>query len=139
MHEQISIIDFNKLENLSGYLWFSDKDKPNIYENEKTEELTQGRIPFVIEGYLLDKKGEKSYKITNHNGVYKIYQFNLDSIDTKLFRLDNEDNKTPAYKLGNEIKTIRFAKLQKLEPVEELAGFEEWQTVARIFKGFEKY
>lgn len=77
-----------------GYLWWSDQDKPIVYEdgkvfveNEELQnankeiELLPEQNPFVVEGQLYDKANKKSYSIKYVDGNYIIRDYHIESTD----------------------------------------------------------
>ena len=57
-----------------GYLWYSDKNDPNIINNEDFEiELNDDKNTFVIEGLLYDGKKSISIKYVDGKYLYKEY------------------------------------------------------------------
>lgn len=55
-----------------GYIWWSDKDRPEVfYGNEEVElSLNDDENPFIIEGNLWDKASKKSIFIRYVDGQY---------------------------------------------------------------------
>lgn len=65
-----------------GYLWYSDKNEPDIIDNntEFELEITDTKNPFIIEGQLYD--GEKSISIKHVDGQYIVKEYDMSNLKT---------------------------------------------------------
>lgn len=73
-------------ESYQGYLWISDKDWPEVFQDKSLpawpDETTN---PFIVEGNLYDEKNKLSYLIRFIDGVYHVYRFDLMQMSEKEF------------------------------------------------------
>ncbi|MBC6995247.1 TIGR04423 family type III CRISPR-associated protein [Neolewinella lacunae] len=62
-----------------GYLWYSDKDKPAVFQPGKdfTDDFSPTTIPFIVEGWLYDRENQKSYAIRYLDGQYLRTEYDL--------------------------------------------------------------
>ena len=68
----------------TGYLWYSDQQQPEVYNNEETAfTFDEQRNPFVIEGYLTD--GQTSYSIKYIGGKYHINEYTLSHLENVVY------------------------------------------------------
>lgn len=79
-------IDINEIPDLNyeGYLWYSDKSKPEIINSEKPFEKSMLKVlPFVIESNLWAEKEKISISIKNIDGEYQIFKYHLNDVNIK--------------------------------------------------------
>ena len=61
------------IKNCEGYLWWSDKQNPQVFQNEALAIcLDETKNPFVVEGQLYDRECRQSYSIKYVDGQYLI-------------------------------------------------------------------
>ena len=53
-----------------GYVWWSDKDRPEVYYGDEDVVLSLEKNPFIIEGNLWDEAAKKSIFIRYVDGQY---------------------------------------------------------------------
>ena len=74
----MSKINFDEIDRnalYEGYLWMSDKKKPEVYHNAVVDfSLFEKVNPFVIEGQLYDSNNKLSYSMKFVDGEYYIYE-----------------------------------------------------------------
>lgn len=97
-----------KINKCDGYLWWSDQQEPEVYQDEKIDKcLDENKNPFVVEGLLYDKEGKKSYSIKYIDGRYIIGEFDVNDSD-----LSNPDNEIKCYlsnRMGDRwLKFLRY-------------------------------
>ncbi len=88
------------IKNCVGYLWYSDKAKPEIYNNrELTLDLSDTSTSFIVEGYLYDKDNKKSHSIRYLDGQYftKEFDTNKSSGDIIVYKGHKELQDTENY------------------------------------------
>lgn len=100
---RISIKEIKPLT-YEGYLWMSDQENPNVYENKLVTLPKEGDNPFVVEGHLFNKKEGLSYTIKYVDGQYIVLEYQVTEIDLK-----NPDNQIKTY-LSNRMgdKKLQF-------------------------------
>lgn len=66
-----------------GYIWMSDSNKPEVFNNDKEKDLIldDNINPFIIEGQLYDKANGKSYSIKFVDGKYLTKAFDVNETD----------------------------------------------------------
>lgn len=85
MKTKITLQDIPLKEPLEGYLWWSNSDKPEVYNNELIERtdilgLDSTNNPFIIEGNLWNKANQSSYLIRFIDGEYLAFKFDIKQI-----------------------------------------------------------
>lgn len=63
-----------------GYLWWSDRQYPEVYTKEKTKtdlELNKDKNPFIIEGQLYDSQKGYSVSIKYVDGKYIVNEYDM--------------------------------------------------------------
>jgi CRISPR type III-associated protein (TIGR04423 family) len=85
--------------NYEGYLWYSDKTKPEIINSKKRfGKSMMKELPFVIEGNLWAEIEKISISIKNIDGEYQIFKYDLNSVN-----IETNSQKYRAHDLG-EVK-----------------------------------
>lgn len=84
-------ININEIPTLNyeGYLWYSDKTKPEIINSKKPfDKSILKDLPFVIEGNLWfeDKDRKISISIKNIDGEYQIFKYDLSNFSEQDFK-----------------------------------------------------
>lgn len=88
---KISISDIDNQLTYEGYLWWNDKENPDIIQGEVFDRLPEEDAnPFVVEGQLYNQAKGISYSIKYVDGQYIVYEYTV----------TEDDKKSP-----NEIKT----------------------------------
>ena len=74
-----------KINKCEGYLWWSDQQKPKVYQDELIDIcLDEAKNPFVVEGQLYDEENKESYSIKYVDGQYLINIYLLHHLRFKL-------------------------------------------------------
>ena len=81
MNERIKITQIPVSGKYQGYLWWSNKPEPEVFQNDKTIGLPTTSNPFIVEGNLYDKTNQKSYSIRFVDGQHLVNCFDLDALD----------------------------------------------------------
>ena len=98
-------IQINKCE---GYLWWSDQQKPKVYQDELIDIcLDETENPFVVEGLLYDEENKESYSVKYVDGLYLINKYKVDESD--FINIDNEEKSYLSNRMdGRWLKFIRY-------------------------------
>jgi len=123
--------------NYQGYVWFSDKTIPDLFENEP---LT-GKInlepsnPFVIEAQLFDKENQRSFSIKYVDNEYIISEFCLDELEKKYGKYSREKQF-----LGNRMNdnTLCFKEFWKSEVDAFCDNMNVLKPAEFVFVGFKQ-
>lgn len=119
-----------------GYIWYSDKSNPEIFQNQDFEFDTDEIVnPFIIEGQLYDAQKRVSYSIKFVDGEYicKTYEnvskdvANGEDIMLKIFHSNRMDN-----------LKLQFLQYWKEEVDELCEGMKVLQHKELVFVGFVK-
>lgn len=135
----------------NGYLWFSDKNSPQIILGEEFEmELDDNTNPFVVEGWLADDKKSVSIRYVDGHHIVRIW--NLEELNAcKTIEemisgkvLDGSNCKQReefvAHRMGHGIRKLVFYRYWRLDNdgaglCENMAGYVPAELV---FVGFDK-
>jgi len=127
-------------KNYEGYLWWSDQQKPDVYDNQPIVSQLDKPIwpesvtnPFIIEGNLWDNDNKISYLIRFIDGQYLVYKFELKGI--------SKDQITKHKYLPNRmpgIDKLKFKEVWEEQPDEFCNGFNVLKPAFIAFVGFEK-
>lgn len=98
-------IQINKCE---GYLWWSDQQKPKVYQDELIDIcLDETENPFVVEGLLYDEENKESYSVKYVDGLYLINKYKVDESD--FINIDNEEKSYLSNRMDDHwLKFIRY-------------------------------
>ena len=118
-----------------GYIWYSDKSNPEIFQNQDFEfDADKIGNPFIIEGQLYDEQKKISYSIKFVDGKYicKKYEvestdFNKKDVEIKTFHANRMDN-----------LKLQFLQYWKDENDELCEGMKVLQPAELVFIGFVK-
>ena len=96
------------IKNCEGYLWWSDQQTPQVYQNEAIDIcLDGGKNPFVVEGQLYDKECSKSYSVKYVDGQYLINTYKVEEQD--FTNPDNEQKTFLSNRMdGRRLKFLRY-------------------------------
>ncbi len=139
MNNKINLDKIPTNINYEGYLWWSDKENPDVYQNQSiiTQEEkpiwpTMSTNPFIVEGNLWDRINKISYLIRFIDGTYLVYKFDLLNIDYKEII---EFSYLP-YRMPDSIIKLYFKEVwtSKKDPL--CNGFDVLQPVFIAFTGF---
>lgn len=133
MNKSYTHIDHIEKGKYEGYIWYSNKEKPDVYLKQEIEEisLNVGKVPFIIESLLYD--GTYSYSIKMIDGKYCAVRYDLNL-------LKNEEFEVHKYLSNLKVTTGRlvFREYWKPVPDENCLGMETLQPKEIIFVGFEE-
>ena len=109
-------ISINQIKALpyEGYLWMSDQELPQIYNQENISLPKEGENPFVVEGMLYNKENELSYSIRFVDGEYIVQEFKVTQADIK-----NPENQEKVYE-PNRMDDLKGKRLRFLRYWEEV-------------------
>lgn len=119
-----------------GYIWYSDKSEPEVFQSQDFEFDTDEIVnPFIIEGQLYDAQKRVSYSIKFVDGEYicKTYEnvskdvANGEDIMLKIFHSNRMDN-----------LKLQFLQYWKEEVDELCEGMKVLQSKELVFVGFVK-
>ena len=124
-----------KIKNCEGYLWWSDQQSPQVYQNEILDIcLENNNNPFVVEGLLYDKDSCKSYCIKYVDGQYVIKTYNLEEQN-----FTNPDNELKFYysnRMGN--RWIKFLRYWEEKEDENCMNMPVLTFTKNVFVGFKE-
>lgn len=135
-----------KAGNYTGYLWYSDSNKPVIFVNGKainndtqinfSEDyvIQDGTNPFIIEGQLFDNN--ISYSIKFLDGRYMIKKFDLSKMKGEYDELVFLGNRIS---VSNKSSWLKFRQYWK-EKTDDIfcMGMYVMQPAERVFVGFKE-
>lgn len=135
-----------KAGNYTGYLWYSDSNKPVIFVNGKainndtqidfSEDyvIQDGTNPFIIEGQLFDNN--ISYSIKFLDGRYMIKKFDLSKMEGEYDELVFLGNRIS---VSNKSSWLKFRQYWK-EKTDDIfcMGMNVMQPAERVFVGFKE-
>ena len=109
-------ISINQIKALpyEGYLWMSDKEQPQVFNQENISLPKEGENTFVVEGMLYNKENELSYSIRFVDGEYIVLEFKVTEADIK-----NPDNQEKVYE-PNRMDDLKGKRLRFLRYWEEV-------------------
>lgn len=123
---------FDKEYSWNGYLWQDDRDKPFVFLNQPVNyrEYFMTKIPFIIEGFLVNETATISVTIKNIDGVYYCYK------SEGFTDLKNAQN-FPAHEAfeNTGIKALEFIPIFKKQEDSLSPNFQEYVYSHQIFKG----
>jgi CRISPR type III-associated protein (TIGR04423 family) len=137
MNHRISLHDITTNINYEGYLWWSDKDEPEVFMNQKLKsgicELwpPETHNPFIIEGNLWDNENKTSYLIRFIDGQYFVFQFEMKGIEPgKITTIDYLPHRI------SSVKSLFFKEVWVEQPDPLCNGFEVLKPAFVAFVGF---
>lgn len=121
-----------------GYVWWSDKDRPEVFYGDKEVglSLTDGENPFIIEGNLWDEAAKKSIFIRYVDGQYFKRETTVKEEDRK-----NPELCTPKDFIAHRIEGVhKLSFLQYWEPFEDdlCEKMKALRPEKLVFIGFDK-
>lgn len=139
MSNKITLEEIPTNINYEGYLWWSDKQKPDVYNNQPIVSQSEKPIwpgpvtnPFIIEGNLWDKATETSYLIRFIDGEYWVYKFELKGISKDLIT----EHKYLPNRMPENIKKLKFKEVWKEQTDELCNNFNVLKPAFIAFVGF---
>ena len=124
-----------KINKCEGYLWWSDQQKPRVYQDELIDIcLDEAKNPFVIEGQLYDEENEESYSIKYVDGQYLINIYKVEERD-----FTNSDNQIKSY-FSNRMDDRWLKFLSVWEEIEDknCMGMPVLTLTKNVFIGFDE-
>ena len=124
-----------KINNCEGYLWWSDQQKPKVYQDELIDIcLDETKNPFVVEGQLYDEENKESYSIKYVDGHYLINKYKLDESD--LINLDNEAKSYLSNRMDD--RWLKFIRYWEEKGDENCMGMPVLTLTKNVFIGFDE-
>lgn len=129
----IQIKDINQDDCYEGYLWVSDRQRPEYFDGRKklSEQINLDQFasnPFIVEGFLYKEGTSISIKFVD--GEYLIKKFTDVIID-----VEKVQTYIPNRMGSNKLK---FMQNWTVAPDDNCAGFDVLQPSDLIFVGFDK-
>lgn len=124
-----------KISKCEGYLWWSDKQEPKIYDGDVLDiTLDETNNPFVVEGQLYDKEENMSYSIKYVDGQYLI---NICKVENRDFM--NKDNELKSF-LSNRMggRWLKFLRYWEEKEDENCMKMPVLTFTKNVFVGFKK-
>ena len=116
-----------------GYVWLSDSEKPEVYNNKAANLVLDGGVnPFIVEGQLYDVEQKKSYSIRYVDGRYIVSSTSISDADY------DSPNEIKAY-FPNRMDNLKLKFLRYWQPVKDknCLGMEVLTLTKNVFIGFE--
>ena len=124
-----------KINKCEGYLWWSDQQKPEAYQDEQIDIiLDETKNPFVVEGQLFDKEEKKSYSMKYVDGQYLINVYKVG--DGDLTNKDNESKRFLSNRIGD--RWLKFLRYWEEKNDENCMNMPVLTLTKNVFIGFEK-
>ena len=124
-----------KINKCEGYLWWSDQQKPKVYQDASIDIcLDEVQNPFVVEGQLYDEENKESYSIKYVDGQYLINKY---KVDDSAFA--NQDNQIKSY-LSNRMDDhwLKFIRYWEEKEDENCMGMPVLALTKNVFVGFDE-
>ena len=124
-----------KINKCGGYLWWSDQQKPKVYQDESIDIcLDEAKNPFVVEGQLYDEENKVSYSIKYVDGQYLINKYKVDESD-----FTNPDNQIKSY-LSNRMddRWLKFLSYWEEKKDANCMGMPVLTLTKNVFIGFDE-
>ena len=124
-----------KINKCGGYLWWSDQQKPKVYQDESIDIcLDEAKNPFVVEGQLYDEENKVSYSIKYVDGQYLINKYKVDESD-----FTNPDNQIESY-LSNRMddRWLKFLSYWEEKKDANCMGMPVLTLTKNVFIGFDE-
>ncbi len=115
-----------------GYVWLSDKKKPEVLRGEPFNFSDIEQNPFVVEALLYNAENEVSYHI-RHAGRYHIHKYDLKNLSEGI---KAEDVAYLPHRLDGVTK-CKFKQIWIPEEDSYCEGMEVLTMKALVFVGFE--
>lgn len=125
-----------KGKDIEGYLWYSDRDTPMVYNGEKIALiLNDDSNPFVIEGQLYDSNTNISYSIKYVDGRYFVKEYSIDEIKSAP-KCEVVDKYFQSHRMGG--KVLHLNEVWRPAPDSFCEGMEVLQPAELVFVGFKE-
>ena len=127
------LLDIPTNVNYNGYLWWSNAQEPNVFQNEMLPEwLIETDNPFIMEGNLADTQNQLSYAIRFFDGEYIVNRFDLKDLSSNEFIFKSYlPNRFPL-----NIKNLCFKEFWKPEEDEFCDDMPVLKPAEVVFIGF---
>lgn len=124
-------IDKIPKSNYTGYIWYSDAKKPQLFYGTESEfSFDDTKNPFVVEGWLTDNI--TSYQIKYVDGKHEIFSYDM----AELKLLKHEGHKfMPVFK---DFKKMHFNQYWRPVADDMCEGMQVLQPAEFVFVGFTK-
>lgn len=116
--------------NYQGYLWYSDKLRPEVYPGDGTARqiiLDDSDNPFVVEGNLYDKESNKSICIKYTDGRYHITVYDLEALENDPDSVLEEESYLTNSRI-NQAKECDISVHKRIWHAEEDKLNNDWKT-----------
>jgi len=131
---KIKLTDIDLSQKYEGYLWWSNKPKPEVYQNQQLPEWPKEKAnPFIIEGQLYDLSNKMSYSIRFVDGEYFIHCFDVNELNTKV--KDKIEKEYLSNRLDG-VSKLRFIEFWRPQEDKLCEGMEVLQPAEVVFVGF---
>lgn len=131
---KIKLTDIDLSQSYEGYLWWSNKPKPEVYQNQQLPEWSKEKAnPFIIEGQLYDMSNKMSYSIRFVDGEYFIHCFDVNELNTKV--KDKIEKEYLSNRLDG-VSKLRFIEFWRPQEDKLCEGMEVLQPAEVVFVGF---
>lgn len=123
---------FDKEYSWTGYLWQDDTHKPFVFINQLVNyrEYFTTKIPFIVEGFLVNETATISLTIKNIDGVYYCYK------SEDFATLENVQTFPAVGVIEKQgIKALQFIPIFKRQQDPLSLNFKEYVYSHQIFKG----
>lgn len=125
-------IQINKCE---GYLWWSDQQKPKVYQDELIDIcLDETENPFVVEGLLYDEENKESYSVKYVDGLYLINKYKVDESD--FINIDNEEKSYLSNRMDD--RWLKFLNYWEEKKDANCMGMPVLTLTKNVFIGFDE-
>lgn len=134
-------IEIDKLtltEQFEGYTWWSDRDKPEVFNHNRYEELVFDNCanPFIVEGQLFDTQSNVSYSIRFIDGEYLIYRYDVGACSHKS---DEEFiASSRLHSIDNSVEKLYFHRIWREETDSLCENMTVLTPAEMVFVGFTK-
>lgn len=128
-----------KINKCDGYLWWSDQQEPEIYQDEaKDIILDEMKNHFVVEGQLYDKEEMKSYSIKYVDGQYLVASLDVkgEVSDGKPTNPNNEIKTYLSNRMGD--KWLKFLRYWEEIPDKNCMDMSVLTITKNVFIGFKE-
>lgn len=133
MDNTINLTDIPVNGTYEGYLWLSDKAKPDVLNNEPLRGLPDGKNPFIVEGQLFDRKNMLSYSIRFVDGCHIVKKYDLEQLmEFEYIQKEYLPNRIPG------ISTLSFKEFWRHKVDILCEGMKVLKPAEIVFVGFKQ-
>lgn len=133
----INLSEIPTSQEYEGYLWWSDRKKPEVYRKQNLQAWPdENANPFIIEGNLYDEANGKSYLIKFIDGLYRVYCYNL--ADLRSDRIEFVDKSYLPARFPDDIRKLHFREYWIPETDEFCEEMDVLKPAMQAFVGFNK-